>query len=69
MTNVSKENINILKNKYYYNNLSIGNIPCLLVFNNGMIDSIYSVRDNNYDIEKFFRYVNQINYEMDDLND
>jgi len=69
MTNVNKEHINILKNKYYYNNLNIGDIPCLLVFNNGLIDSIYSVRDNNYDIEKLFRYVNQINYEMDDLDD
>lgn len=58
-----------LANSYYYNNLSIVDVPCLLVFNNGVVEAIYSVKDSGYNIDNFLMYVNQINYEMDDLND
>lgn len=69
MTNVSEKDMVMLKNKYYYNNLSIGDMPCLLVFNDGIVNAIYSVESNNYNIDSFLMYVNQINYEMDDLDD
>lgn len=69
MTNVSEKDMVMLKNKYYYNNLSIGDMPCLLVFNDGVVNAIYSVESNNYNIDSFLMYVNQINYEMDDLDD
>ena len=58
-----------LASNYYYNNLSIVDVPCLLVFNNGVVEGIYSVKDSGYNIDNFLMYVNQINYEMDDLND
>lgn len=58
-----------LANKYYYNNLSIVDVPCLLVFNEGNVEAIYSVKDNNYNIDSFVMYVNQIKLETGDLND
>lgn len=69
MTGLNEMDINNLQNKYYYNSLSISDVPCLLVFKDGVVDAIYSVRDNNYNIDSFLMYVNQINYEVDDLND
>lgn len=69
ITELSDSEKNSLATKYYYNNLSIVDVPCLLVFNNGVVDAIYSVKDNNYNIDSFLMYVNQINYEKDDLND
>lgn len=58
-----------LANKYYYNNLSIVDVPCLLVFNDGVVEAIYSVKDNNYDIDSFVMYINQVKLENGDLSD
>jgi len=69
ITDLNDNEKNQLVMKYYYNNLNIMDVPCVIVFNDGEIESIYSVKGNNYNIEEFVMYVNQINYEMDDLND
>jgi len=69
ITELSYSERNSLANKYYYNNLNIIDVPCVVVFNDGEINAIYSVSGNDYDIDKFVMYVNQIDYEMDDLND
>ena len=53
-------------NKYSMNNLNITDIPCLLVFSDGILKSIYSVNDN-YDIERFTTYLNNIVLESDDV--
>jgi len=69
ITTLSDVERNNLRSRYYYNNLDILSVPCVVVFNNGIIDAIYSVGGNGYDIDKFVMYINQINYEMGDLND
>lgn len=54
-------------NKYSLNNLNITDVPCVLVFNGGLLKSIYSVSDNDYDIERFVIYLNNILLESDDF--
>lgn len=56
-----------MDDKYFLNDLSITNVPCLLVFNDGVLKSIYSVSDNDYDIEKFMLYLNNIDMESDGI--
>ena len=43
--------------EYSLNSLDITNVPCVLVFNDGMLKSVYSVKDNDYDISKFIVYL------------
>lgn len=56
-----------MKSKYFLNSLDITNVPCVLVFNDGVLKSIYSVKDNGYDINKFVSYINNIVLESDDI--
>ena len=58
---------NEMVNEYYLNSLNITDVPCVLVFNEGILTSIYSVVDNGYDIEKFMMYVNNIQLERDGI--
>lgn len=53
--------------KYSLNDLSITDVPCVLVFSDGMLKSIYSISDNDYDIERFTIYLNNIVLESDDM--
>lgn len=53
--------------KYSLNSLDITNVPCVLVFNDGMLKSVYSVKDNDYDISKFVVYLDNIVLESDDV--
>lgn len=46
--------------KYSLNNLNITDVPCVLVFNDGLLKSIYSVSDNGYDVDRFVIYLNNI---------
>ena len=46
--------------KYVINGLNITDVPCVLVFKDGMLNSIYSVKDNDYDIDRFVIYINNI---------
>ena len=46
--------------KYVINGLNITDVPCVLVFKNGILKSIYSVKDNDYDIDRFTIYINNI---------
>ena len=52
--------------KYFVNGLNITNVPCLLVFKDGMLKSIYSVKDNEYDIDRFTIYINNIDMDGDE---
>ncbi|MBQ2872634.1 MAG: hypothetical protein IJE89_01380 [Bacilli bacterium] len=56
-----------MASKYSLNNLNITDVPSLLVFNDGILKSIYSVSDNNYDIDRFIIYLNNIVLESDDI--
>lgn len=59
ISKIKENEKNNLKKRYSLNNLSILDVPCVLSFKEGVLDSIFSVRDNNYDINIFVRYVNQ----------
>lgn len=53
--------------KYFVNGLNITDVPCVLVFKNGMLKSIYSVKDNDYDIDRFTIYINNIDMDGDGI--
>lgn len=54
-------------NKYALNNLSMLSVPCVLVFNSGELSSIYSISDNNYDVDNLIIYLNNILLDGDDV--
>jgi len=53
--------------KYSLNDLDITDVPCVLVFNEGILKSIYNVSDNAYDVDRFVIYINNVVLESDDL--
>ena len=56
-----KEIMSELNSKYYVNNLSITDVPCIVVFSSGTLKSIYSIGDNKYDINSTVEFINSIN--------
>ena len=58
---------NDMINRYSLNNLNITDVPCILVFNDGELKSIYNVNDIDYDIERFTIYLNNIVVESDGI--
>ena len=58
---------NEMRNKYFINDVSIVDVPCVMVFNNGLLKSIYSISDNDYNIDRFTIYINNIDVEDDDI--
>ena len=62
---------NSLKNemisKYSVNALNITNVPLIMVFEDGVLNSIYSISDNGYDIDKLVVYINNVVLESDDM--
>lgn len=63
----NKDTSNEMVSKYSINSLDMTDVPSLLVFNNGELSSIYSVRDNDYDIDRFVLYINNIVLERDGI--
>ena len=61
-SNLKKEMID----KYSVNSLNITSVPLIMVFEEGKLSSIYSISDNNYDIDKVVVYINDIVLESDD---
>lgn len=53
--------------RYSVNKLSIVDVPCVLVFNNGVLSSIYGIKDNGYNVNSFVSYVNGLMLEGDDI--
>ena len=53
--------------KYSVNSLNITDVPLIMVFENGILNSIYSISDNEYDIDKLVVYINNLELESDDL--
>ena len=52
--------------KYAINNLSIVNVPVILVIDNGKLRSIYEIKDNNYDIDNLKIFINNIKFSSED---
>ena len=46
--------------KYYVNDISMANVPSIMVFEDGVLKFIYDIKDNGYDIENIKLFVNGI---------
>lgn len=58
---------NLMISRYSLNNLNILSVPCVLVFDEGKLISIYSISDNDYNINKLVDYLNDISIGREDL--
>lgn len=56
-----------LRNKYSVNSISILDVPVIIVVDNGEVQSIYSISENNYDVERIKLFINSVNFE-DEIN-
>ena len=63
--NITDSINDIDKNDYMYGETSILDVPLVMVFDNGILKSIYSIRNNDYDIQLFTEYVNSIVFSSD----
>ena len=67
--NVKRQEIKEMFSKYSYTSINIGNLPFIIVFENGMIKEIYNISDNNYDILGLTSFINNIRFpEGEELN-
>ena len=57
---------NEMVSKYTINNLSIVNVPVILVIDNGELRTIYGIKDNNYDVESLKLFINNIKFNSED---
>lgn len=53
--NISKE----MKNTYKLGNKNITNIPSIMIYEEGKLISIYNIKDDNYNIDKIERYLEE----------
>ena len=59
-------NSNLLNDNNGIINLSsIRNVPCVVVIKNGVFDNIYMVSDNNYDIDNFINFINNVRFDSE----
>lgn len=61
--------INDILSRYSFNSYSILDVPCVLVIENSEISSIFSIKDNEYDVNKMRLYVNNYRFDEEDIND
>ena len=57
---------NINGSSYEINGKNILDVPCVMVFDNGILKSIYGISDNSYDIDAFKFFVNNIRFNSED---
>lgn len=72
LTDLFKDETSIsdMEEKYSLNNLNIRDVPCLMVFGSGKLKSIYSIKNNGYDIDGLIDFINSVDSEIEDkLND
>ncbi len=55
-----------MKSKYCMNYTDMTNVPVIIVFEGDSIRSIYSVKDNMYDIDKLKSFLDNIKYDYED---
>ena len=61
----NKKVINQMNSKYTINNVRISDVPVILVIDDGELRTIYSVKDNNYDIKGVKIFINNIKFSND----
>lgn len=59
----------MLKERYSINSVSILNVPSIIVFDDGNLKTIYSISEDNYDIDRIKLFINNNKFsEEDELN-
>ena len=51
--------------KYTLGGISIKDVPVIMVFDNGVLKSIYGIKDNNYDIDNLKMFIDNITFTSD----
>lgn len=60
---------NDMESRYTINSQSITDVPSILVIEDGILKSIYSIEDNDYSIDKVKLFINNVYFSTeDDLN-
>lgn len=54
-----------IREDYSINTLSIMDVPCIVLFDDGNLKSIYSIKDNGYNVSSVVEYINNIRLDMD----
>jgi len=62
----NKKMISTAKKDYKIDDKNISNVPCILVFENGELNNIYDIKENNYDIELIEEFLEQEGIEIND---
>lgn len=60
---------NEMNNTYASNSSKMTDIPVIMVIDNGNLRSIYSIRENDYDVDRVKNFINSIKFsEEDEIN-
>ena len=54
-----------MDSKYLVNLVKMSDVPTILVFENGLLKSIYSVSQNDYDVDRVKLFINNIKFNSD----
>lgn len=68
LTNVynDKKTLQSAQKEYSLEKKNISNVPCILVFKNGYLDEIYDIKENKYDIDLVYEFLNKQGVTKDD---
>ena len=62
----NKKELKTIENKYHINNKKISDVPCILVFKEGRLSDIYSIKEKNYNIDNLEDFLEEEGLEQDD---
>lgn len=57
-----------MQGKYSLEYAKITDVPCLIIFEDGKLKSIYSIKDNEYDVDKMIEYINNIKFQDEEIS-
>ena len=63
--NITDDIKSVDKEKYSIGDVSILDVPLIMVFDNGKLNSIYSISKNDYDIQRLKIYIEEIHFSND----
>ena len=63
-----KNTIKDMQGKYSLEYAKITDVPCLIIFEDGKLKSIYSIKDNEYDVDKMIEYINNIKFQDEEIS-
>lgn len=55
-----------MKSKYTLNYVSMLDVPLVMVFDGGVLKSVYSVDDNNYNVDGMISFINSVKFSDED---